>query len=305
MPDKNNIDNESISLVKELRENVRQKIDTLEELPTLPDVAMRVMELARDEKADVKKLKQVIITDPPLSAKLLKVANSAYYGRRIKASTIDDAIFTIGFEALISICSSMGVISSLDSWEDKKLNKHDIWRHSLSTAFLAKSFEMRKAIFNPKEPDIFLSALLHHIGWIVIDQYFEEELTAILNSAEEIDDWQLEYEEEILGMNHAELGALFLDKWGIPDEVSRVVANHHTPEKADNYELKSAVIQQCAWIAPYPFALEIKMERVNDKIPNMLEIKEGERLYNEMQLRYKSHIDQAKAMTDHLMSWAK
>jgi len=290
-------------LVDELRNKVLQKLESLEELPTLPDVALRVLELAQDENVGIKDLKQVIITDPPLSAKLMKVANSAYYARRVKAKSIDDAIVTIGLNPLVTICSSMSMMESFSTWEENALSRSDIWKHSLSTAFLAKSFEMRKAMFDPKEPDIFLCGILHNIGWIVIDQYYSDELKAILNSAEEINEWNLEYETDVLGMSHAELGAHFLKKWGLPDEVADVVAASHKPEKAEYYAPKAALIQQCASIAPYQTHLEPRLEELSRFVPNRLEIKDGENVTQKMQDRYHSHIAQAKVMTDHFMDW--
>ena len=294
---------EDVSLNKELRNRVLQRLEELEELPTLPAVVMKVLDLAYKENVSVRDLKQVIITDPPLSAKVLRVANSVYYGRATKTKSLDQALVTIGLDMLVTICTSMGVIQSFDAWEERKLHRKDIWAHALATSFLAKSLEMRKAMIDNNGPDIFVAGLLHNIGWIIIDQYFGEELDAILKTADEVEEWTLEYERDILGMDHAEIGYLFLKKWGLPEEVAEVVRYHHDVDYDGKFAPQAALIGLSSFISPYPFKLDVPLKRLSNQIPHRLSHTEGEQLIGEIKQRYAPHISQAYAMTDRLMDW--
>jgi len=292
-----------IPLIQELKSRVLRKLDELQELPTLPAVVMKVLELANRENVSVRDLKQVIITDPPLSAKVLRVANSAYYGRASHTQSLDQALVTIGLDMLITICTSMGIMQSFDAWQERHLSRKQIWSHSLSTGFLAKSLELRKALTREQGPDIFVCGLLHNIGWIVIDQCFGEELDAILRTAEEVGEWSLDYEREILGMDHAELGYHFLNRWGLPPEVAEVVRYHHEPDYGGEYAAHSALLGLASSISPMPFDLDVPLKKLSESVPHRLQHTEGSELQVELRQRYAPHISQAQAMTEHLMDW--
>ncbi|MCB2198154.1 HDOD domain-containing protein [bacterium] len=294
---------DDLSLVNDLRKRVLLKLEELEDLPTLPAVVMKVLDLATKDNVSVRDLKQVIITDPPLSAKVLKVANSVYYGRASKTNSLDMALVTIGLDMLVTICTSMGVIHSFDAWEERHLQRKDIWAHALATGFLAKSLELRKAMTAKSGPDIFVAGLLHNIGWIVMDEYFGEELDAILKTAEEVGEWGLDYERDILGMDHTELGYHFLLKWGIPEEVAEVVRYHHDPDYTGTFAAQSALIGLASSISPHPFVLDVPLKKLSDQIPHRLSNTEGVQLQAEMKQRYAPHISQAEAMTERLLDW--
>jgi hypothetical protein len=93
------------------REKIAAAIEKLSDLPTLPQVAQRVVELSQDPKTSYRDLKTVILPDPPLAAKVMMMANSAFYHRRDPAKTLEEAIFTIGLNNLVAICSSVGVLN--------------------------------------------------------------------------------------------------------------------------------------------------------------------------------------------------
>jgi len=296
-------DDSSLGDVEQLQVRVRETIGEITDLPTLPGVVMKVVQLAADENVTARKLKEVIVTDPPLSAKVLKVANSAFFARRDKTENIDQAIVTIGLNELVNLCVSTGMIDSLESWEEKQLRRADIWRHSLATAFLAKSLGLRKDMQKKDSPDLFLCGLLHNIGWIVIDQHFHGELRALLKTAAEVGEWSLDYEHRYLGLDHAEIGALFLTKWGLPENVAQVIQFHHTPDLAGDLAPEAALIGLAATLSPYEFFPDIHVMTVSNHIPHLLQNTEGEAALREMRQRYEMNISQAKVMTERMMSW--
>ncbi|MFH0883876.1 MAG: HDOD domain-containing protein [bacterium] len=293
----------SIGDVEELQKRVRSTIEGVTDLPTLPGVVMKVVQLAADENVSARQLKEVIVTDPPLSAKVLKAANSAFFARREKTENLDQAIVTIGLNELINLCVSTGMIETLESWEEKQLHRADIWKHSLATAFLAKSLGLRKDMQRPGSPDLFLCGLLHNIGWIVIDQFFRSELKALLKTAAEVGEWRLEYEQRYLGLNHAEIGALFLRKWGLPDAIAHVIEYHHTPDNTKEHAAEAALIGLAATLSPFEFFPNIHVNTISDHIPHLLQHTEGEAAIREMRQRYEANIKQAKVMTERMMSW--
>ncbi|MBD3166698.1 HDOD domain-containing protein [bacterium] len=293
----------SFGFPSDLRDEALRRIDGLRDLPTLPVIVQRVMAMAQDVNVSFRELKQVIIADPPLAAKILKVANSAYYARRVKATSIDQALVTVGLQQVISICASMGVIGSLDEWEQKVLDRERLWRHSLATGFLAKGLELRRGGGQNKGPDIFLCGLLHNIGWIVIDYLFHDRIHEILRTAETTDEWKIEHEVDILGIDHAELGSMFLEKWGLPNEICEIVGNHHQPEAAETYQLESALIQTSAHLSPFRFRMEPILKEASELLPHKVKEPGTAAALEEIKKKYVGHINQASVMADRLFGW--
>ncbi len=284
-------------------EEAVQKIINLEDLPTLPAVAQRVIDLAQSENVDFKELKKIIITDPPLTARVLRVANSSFYGRRLPARTVEDALVTLGIHNLLAICNTIGILKSFDIWQTFNFSRAELWRHSLATAFLAKSLEFRKMLNLEQSPDLFLCGLVHNIGWIIYDHLFSPILAAALTTAREVLEWTLEIERSLMGINHAEAGAIFLRKWGLPEDVCEVVQYHHNPNQAGELASFSGILQIAAALSPHRFALDLEFDRVCDKVPHFLENTEGNAALLEMHERYDTHIRQAGVMADLLLEW--
>ncbi len=294
----------SFGFPSDLRNEALKRIEGVRDLPTLPAVVQHVMAMARDINVSFKELKQVIIADPPLAAKILKVANSAYYARRVKATSIDNALVTIGLQQVINICASMGIMKALDQWEAKILDRENLWRHALSTGFLAKGLELRRpGKSKEKTFDIFLSGLLHNIGWIVIDYVFHDKMRQILKTAEEVEIWTMDYEVDILGMDHAELGSMFLDKWGLGKDICQVVANHHNPVVAGTHSSDAAIVQAAAFLSPYSFRVEPHLAVASPELPHRLEQPGTAEGLDELRQRYEGHIKQAAVMAERLFGW--
>jgi len=197
---------------RDRRHQIIKAIENIKVLPTLPKVAQRVVALSQDPKTSYRDLKSIILPDPPLAAKVMMMANSAYFSRRNPAKTLEEAIFTIGLNNLVAICTGVGVLDVFNKWGSGQIDRRKLWRHSVATAFLAKSLELRKVLNKPEGPDIFLAGLLHDIGWIVFDKIMPSRLQAAAQSKALAGQWLLEMEIEVIGMDHAEAGALFLKR---------------------------------------------------------------------------------------------
>ncbi|MBZ0263411.1 HDOD domain-containing protein [bacterium] len=285
------------------RQEILQKLNTLDDLPTLPAAAQQVITLAQDPEVKFNDLKKVIITDPPLTAKVIRVANSALAGRRVPAETIDQALVTLGLDQLIAVANTVGVLNALDAWESLHLDRRLLWRHALATGFLAKSLEFRKMLDVKRGPDLFLSGLLHNIGWIVFDHLMPNMLAAALITASEINEWTLNIERDIMGMDHAEIGGIFLRKWEIPENICVVVENHHSPEDAEELSAFAGIIEISTAISPYKFPLDIGFYQIHESVPNLLKSRDRGPAMREMELRYAPNIKQAETMADMMLSW--
>ena len=285
------------------RKQLIASIENLKDLPTLPQVAQRIVALSQDPKTSYRDLKNVILPDPPLAAKVMMMANSAFFHRRDSAKTLEEAIFTIGLNNLVAICSSVGVLDVFNKWGGGRMDRRQLWRHSVATAFLAKSLELRKVLNKPDGPDIFLAGLLHDIGWIVFDKIVPGMIKAAIKAREDVGNWSLDLERTVIGMDHTEAGALFLKKWHIPQAVIELVANHHRPENSDNYPAQTGVVRISSILVQHQYPFCIPLARLPVFFPHHLENPDSPQVVLEMKDRYRDYIRQADTIADLMTEW--
>jgi len=288
---------------RDRRHQIIKAIENIKDLPTLPKVAQRVVALSQDPKTSYRDLKSIILPDPPLAAKVMMMANSAYFSRRNPAKTLEEAIFTIGLNNLVAICTGVGVLDVFNKWGSGQIDRRKLWRHSVATAFLAKSLELRKVLNKPEGPDIFLAGLLHDIGWIVFDKIMPSRLQAAAQSKALAGQWLLEMEIEVIGMDHAEAGALFLRQWNIPEAVVEIVANHHLPENSKNHPAQTAVVRVSSLLVDHRFEFGVPFDKLPDSFPHHLDSTHSRHVVKEMIDRYGIYIKQADTIADLMTGW--
>lgn len=223
------------------REKLDKILSKIEDLPTLPIVIQRILQLINDPKATTKQIGSIITSDQSLTAKTLKLVNSAFYGFSKKITTVDQAIVIIGFNAVKNLAISASVFDIFKNMNQRSsFDRYGFWTHCVGTAFIAKQISEDTRIGNPGE--IFVSALLHDIGKIILDIYYADEMNRILYNANNKNIPFYQSEEEIMSFNHAELGFLLSRKWNLPDNLYIPIRYHHYPNKAIKYESIVAIV---------------------------------------------------------------
>lgn len=212
--------------------NLIQRLSEIQELPTLPEVALRIRALIVSEEGNAKMLARIIEHDPSLSAKILKVANSAFYCTpNKKITSVKLAITRIGFNQIGHIAMAVSLIREFSRKSDI-LDYHQFWKHSLSAAFLTQIIPETENVIEPNHA-LFLSGLFHDIGILIFDQFFHNQFEQIINYAMEKEISYLEAEKDIFpNETHAVLGSALMEMWKIDSSVVNSVRFHHTPEKA-------------------------------------------------------------------------
>ncbi len=203
--------------------SVEKVIKQIEHLPTLPQVVTKV--LAMTDSANVNAVELSKEMDQTLSAKVLKVANSAYYGGRTlrKVNSVHHAIVIIGFDALKEIILTTSFFHTFqDSKEVEFLRP--LWEHSLECALAAKRLAW---IFRYEDMDeAYLAGLIHDIGRLVIQQYFPDQFALLGKTNGLGEDTGLE--KEILGLTHAEIAGKVAQQWNFPETLKEAIENHHS-----------------------------------------------------------------------------
>lgn len=211
-------------------DQIKEKIKSIIQLPTLPAVAMEVVELVDNPKTSASKLGKVISSDQALTAKVLKIANSPFYGFPKKISTIDFAIIVLGFDALKEIVISISLVSSLQKKSDTFFDAKTFWDHSISTGVVAR--RLARDLGYRISGEVFVGGLLHDMGVSVLHRYFNNEFQRIIEITRETDLNVLEAEESVMGVSHGDVGGWLAERWNLPEHLAESIAFHHTPSKA-------------------------------------------------------------------------
>lgn len=212
-------------MVKKIIDQIVEKIQSI---PPLPAAVDRLYRLSKDMNTEVSSMAKIISGDPALTMKILKIANSAFYGLSHQIGTVSQAIMILGFQGVRNLAlgaSLLGVWNSKNS--SAPISAEDFWRHSLATATAAKLLATH---LNFKSPDeIFTAGLLHDIGKVVFLVYFPEQYASILQKVSDGNESLTSLEKKVFGVDHAEAGHHLCKHWKIPPLLTQSTANHHTP----------------------------------------------------------------------------
>lgn len=212
-----------------------QRISEIQNLPTLPEIVLRIQELIMSEEGNALLLSRIIEQDPALTAKVLKVANSAYYcSINGKISSVSLAITRIGFNEIGRIAMAVNLIRTF-SQKSNVLDYKQYWKHSLAAAYLTSMIGdyAGKTFSRQDKHYLFLAGLLHDIGILMYDQFYHPQFESIIEAALKKETSFLEAERGIVpNETHAILGSILLDLWKISPAIVSAVRFHHAPENA-------------------------------------------------------------------------
>jgi putative nucleotidyltransferase with HDIG domain len=206
----------------------------------MPGAGARMLALLQEQDAKVAEIEEILRYDPGLTANVLKLANSAYFGVPSKIGSLKQAVVLLGMKRLMQLV----VISCVSAVMDKSVAGYDLpagdlWRHSIAVAIASEA--MVKDRKKEGRIDVFTPALLHDIGKLVLGSFVSEELEAIQQIAGKGVPFVVA-ENMILGTDHAEIGARILERWNLPAEVINAVRWHHDPDSADASDMQMDVV---------------------------------------------------------------
>lgn len=214
--------------------SILQRLTSIHDLPTLPEIALRVQQMINSDEGDAVQLSRIIQQDPSLSAKILKLANSSLFGTARRISSIPFAITRIGFNEVGNIALAVSIIKKF-SMRSSLLDYKLFWKHALTAAHMTSKVAQIGCIeFTPVQRQaLFLSGLLHDIGILIYDQFFHQEFESIIDYAFKHEVSYLEAEQIVAPKEtHAVLGAALMEFWKLDTMVVSGVRFHHTPGKA-------------------------------------------------------------------------
>jgi putative nucleotidyltransferase with HDIG domain len=218
------------------------------DLPSLPGVAVRALAVAEDPSSTASDLLRVIMSDPPLAAKLLKVANSVYFHRGHAVHDLQTAIVRLGFANVRNLLMGVSVIRAFNTYFiGAPYTREDFWVHSIAVGVLASRLSGENVQLCASSS--FVMGLLHDIGQLVLDRAAREAYGQALRAARDARVPLDEAERRRLGCDHAAIGAELLASWRFPHELVEPVRWHHQPGRCEASHRPHAYLLQAAdWI---------------------------------------------------------
>jgi putative nucleotidyltransferase with HDIG domain len=199
------------------------------QLPTLPQAVLDVMALLRNEDSSAEQCAAAIARDGGMTAVVLRLANSAFYGVPGRVASVRDALHLLGRRTLAGVLTTAAVCTRLERPACEGFDFVAFWRHGLATAIAAQSLARDLAL----DDDVaFTAGLLHDVGIAVLASQWPEALAAAIAAANEADRPLAELERALLGADHASIGAALAVHWHFPAPVVEAIAHHHAPAGA-------------------------------------------------------------------------
>ncbi|MFH1993194.1 MAG: HDOD domain-containing protein [Pseudomonadota bacterium] len=210
------------------------------EISSIKSIVSGVIKIINDPDSTIWDLKEIVEVDPPLTAKVLMQANSAYYAPPKRIGEIKQAVIWIGFDALKELALSQkvfGIFNGNGSFKDYSIAS--LWKHSVAAALLAKMIYRRE--FRERGANAYVAGLLHDIGIIVESQFLQNEFKHVLSKAKQEKKNLSEAEQEVFGFNHAHIGMAIAQNWNLPQELIDAIGYHDKPLEADQTFSKLAL----------------------------------------------------------------
>jgi putative nucleotidyltransferase with HDIG domain len=217
-----------------MNEELKKTILTTGDLPPMPMVAAKVIQIVESDRANAAEIARAISSDPAVSARVLKISNSAFYGRQRKIQTLADAVVILGHNTL----KGLVVAASLkEIYKPSGLTENMLWEHSFGAGVAARIIAAHSRCVAADEA--FLAGLFHDIGKIIMNHREKENFRLVIErSYNEMIPFK-EIEQTVFPYTHAELGGYVLEKWNLPMALITAVMQHHTfafTNADDNYQ---------------------------------------------------------------------
>lgn len=221
-----------------LRGDIDERLNRCKSLPTLPAVAVRIIELSESPTARMEDVANLVAQDPALAVRVLRVSNSPLYAQRRKIDNLRQALALLGLDATLSLALSFSLVGGIGSSKDRGIDLDPFWRRSLVASIAARTLarSMRDAV----PETAFLGALLQDLGILTLVQVLGPDYAELISTNEDHDSL-LEDERADFGVDHVQAGVWLMGRWNLPDALREAVAASH----ASDPNVAATSTQQC------------------------------------------------------------
>jgi len=220
--------------------NPKELVAGVINLISLPEICIRVNTSLEDPSHTHKQLGDIISHDPALTARILRIVNSAYYNFPNKVELVSRAISIIGEDDLRGLVLATSALEVFNKIPNQLLNMELFWQHSVFTGIVARLLSKQCNILHGER--LFIAGLLHDIGKLIL-YYKEPQISQdVLLEAGESNGKIVDAEQKLLGFTHADVGAALIEAWQLPDSLHTIIKHHHSPADAEDYRIETSIV---------------------------------------------------------------
>lgn len=206
------------------------------DLPSVSPALARIIQITNSPDASAEQVAEVVMLDQSLATKVLRIANSAYYSRRVKAETITEAVVTLGFSSIRHLAASASVIDALFPKQMfPGFDWREMWSHSVTCAVGTEVIYARMSRMQGAE-SAFVAGLLHDVGKLIIARALPQRFLQVVDACREYNRPMELEEQALLSTNHAKIGGDLARSWQFPESLIEAILYHHSPEDSPKYE---------------------------------------------------------------------
>ena len=229
-------------------------VDNVMQLISLPEIYLRLQRVIDDPEHTREQVAEIVAYDPSLSARVLRIANSSYYSFPREIETVSAAVGIIGELELRNLVLATTVAGSMHKLDCRGVDIDEFWLHSLRAGIIARLIARGRGGYNPEM--LFLAGILHDLGILVIYQQNATLAAAVSRQIDNTHQLRDQAEREVLGFDHAEVGALLIDAWGLPRELAELARCHHQYQLAQDNKQAALMLALANLLADLPAAAE-------------------------------------------------
>jgi HD-like signal output (HDOD) protein len=211
-------------------------IENIRQLPALPAIVTKLISVVNSPDSSAEDAARLIERDPSLTSKVLRLANSAFYGMPRSISSVSGAVVVLGFNTLKSLALGASVIKLFPHDSSRAaFDRVRFWKHSIVCAMVARNIaqaQMHVSFMDPQSA--FCAGIIHDLGKLIFELFTPEDYARVCLHSRQKGISLVDAETELLGINHAELGHILADKWALPIELELTLVHHHAPQSAKN-----------------------------------------------------------------------
>jgi len=207
---------------------------------SLPEIFILLNEILNDPTSSFSDIAKVISMDTSLAARILRIVNSSFYSFPSNVETVTHAISIIGTQQLHDLALATTILTKFQGVPEDSVNMDGFWRHSLGCAVAARILAIQCRETNPER--FYLCGILHDVGRLIIMENLPDQAREIIARYQGEGGLMFDVEQQVLGFDHAEVGASLAKAWKLPLSYEEIIACHHKPSKARRYPVESAIV---------------------------------------------------------------
>ncbi len=259
-------------------EKVIKKVKaSIDKMPTLSPVVHKIIEVANDRTSSAQDITEVIQLDPILTAKVIKMVNSAYFGLPQHVKSLKQAVVMLGINTVKNVALSSSFLGSVKLDKTAILSGEDFWQHSLGVAVASKMIAKKLGVEQDNLEEYFIAGIIHDIGKVLINNFFADEMNEIVEISSQKKESIISIEKKVLKLSHEEIGIAIGKKWKFENALLFATGKHHQPALQGSAAIFSMVVcvaDTFVKIMKIGFSGNHKIDPVHEDVWKTLELDE-------------------------------